>query len=79
MEKKKRYWYECKVKYLVNGVLIFSYITQIGLLEQKGVLNRRYMKKSDSPLHLNKKIDKKHLKNGAIDLEVICFLGYFKN
>jgi hypothetical protein len=30
-------------------------------------------------LHLNKKIDKKHLKNGAIDLEVICFLGYFKN
>ncbi len=79
MKKQKRYWYECNVKYLVNGVLIFSYIQQIGLVEQSGILNRREMKKSDLPLHLNKKIDKKRLRNGEIDLEVICFLGYFKN
>lgn len=76
---KKYYWYEIKLVYRekkTNNV-IFHWYTQTGFTYQDTILNKREVKKTVSPLHLQPNTPRKLLVNGYLDAEVQCYLGRF--
>ena len=76
----KLHWYEVRYIYLLGRKAIFEFTAQIGLKEQSTVLNRREVKKVVGPLHLLRGGELKNsLKNGLLNAETICYLGFFAN
>jgi hypothetical protein len=77
------HWYQVRLLYRRKGDMnpTFDFQTQIGLTNQKDILNARILKKTLPPLHKSNnpwvKATKKFLNNGILYTELICYLGYF--
>ena len=74
----KLHWYQIRVLYSKGGKQIFSYNMRIGRVKQSDIIEEREIKKSLSPLNDNPLL-KPHLCNGLLAIEVVCYLGRFKN
>lgn len=74
---RKYHWYEVRYIYNVKGNKVFDFVNEIGLSEKKTILNQRQVKKATKPLHKVKQV-KNLLNNGQFNVEVMCYLGYFK-
>jgi len=76
-KEPKWHWYKCKLSYRdKTNKELFWYYVEVGLVEQKDVLNDRALKVIDKPLHLNPAI-KNFIKNGKIVVEDVSYLGHF--
>ena len=73
----KRYWYQAKYVYMVDGVEQFKFYKQVGLLDKSLVLNHRFIKKIVPPLHELHWVQG-CLNNGILAVEEVTPLGYFK-
>lgn len=73
---KKYHWYGIRYIYKKNGIKIFDFANEVGLVEQKTILNRRKIKKLAGPLYRVPNA-KPLLCNGNLDMEILCYLGYF--
>lgn len=77
------HWYQVRLLYRRKGDMnpTFDFQTQIGLTNQKDILNARILKKTLPPLHKSKnpwvKATKQYLNNGILYTELICYLGHF--
>lgn len=77
------HWYQVRILYRRKGDMnpTFDFQTQIGLTNQKDILNARILKKTLPPLHKSNnpwvKATKQYLNNGILYTEIICYLGYF--
>lgn len=78
-KEEKYHWYQ--VKYIYKNKRneeVFHYFKQIGVSDQRTILNHRKIKKIEFPLHkTNGGSLKKELKNGKFYVEFIAYLGYF--
>jgi RIO-like serine/threonine protein kinase len=77
MQTNQRHWYEIKLSYWENGVQKFDWVSQIGVLKKKTMLDSREVKKSLLPLHKINFTSKPKLKNGVLTVTTICYLGKF--
>lgn len=78
-KRKLYHWYEVRFVYKdKKHNRIFDYTQQIGVNEKSTIINHRKIKKVEQPLH-KQKLLKHYLKNGFFTVEVICYLGHFKN
>lgn len=73
-----RYWYSIRFIYKKDGIKIFDWVANYGLVSQSYILNSRYCKKLMPPLHTFKSIPKRLLNNGDMSTEVVAYLGWFK-
>lgn len=77
------HWYQVRLLYRRKGDMnpTFDFQTQIGLTNQKDILNARILKKTLPPLHKSNnpwvKAIKQYLNNGILYTELICYLGHF--
>lgn len=77
---KKYYWYEVRFIYKdkKGNKEILNFVMEVGLTNQKDILNYRLVKKSMRPLHTGRLKDyKRYLVNGVLNIEVMCYLGRF--
>ncbi len=74
-----RYWYQVRFCYRAKNAEynLFDWQQQVGLTDMRTILKGRDILKRTTPLH-HKKWLKKHLCNGTMHIEVICYLGRFK-
>ena len=72
----KLHWYQIRVIYSKNNIMILSNLYKIGRKKQEEILDERKIKQSLGDMHKNP-ILKPHLCNGLLAIEVISYLGYF--
>jgi len=73
-----RYWYDVNFKYKSkNGITVFDFNLQVGVLKQSDILNSRLIKQS---IHYKKWYNqiKKYMDNGTLTIDRISYLGCFK-
>ena len=76
---KKYYWFQVRFIYSVDSRKLFDFVTEVGLESKETILQKRRIKKLTKPVHLREGIPKYMLKNGTFAVEVISYLGRFKN
>jgi hypothetical protein len=74
--KQKYHWFEVRFRYGSKGINIFDFVCQIGVKNLQETLDRRALKKTIGNLK-NRKGVGHFLKNGHLDVEIICYLGRF--
>ena len=75
---RKRYWYEVRFIYQDKDKRRkFDFVQSVGVVNQSDILNRKLVKR----LVLTNRLNDVNpmLCNGRFVVEVICYLGYFKN
>jgi hypothetical protein len=73
-----RHWYRFKLQYKdKDSQNLFYYTTSYGLKDVESILDHRSVKQT-VPLHLVNGIPKHLLCNGKLELEPLCYLGFFK-
>lgn len=74
------FWYFVKFTYKdKKGNIIFNFTECIGLGDKKDVLNFRILKQASSVRDRMKFLPETLLKNGRLEADPICYLGWFKN
>lgn len=74
----KRFRYRVCFKYRVNGDVIYTITMSIKMLHQKGIDNHRDIKRFGlGPIHKLSGINKAKLENGTIEVEPVCYLGWW--
>lgn len=75
------HWYQMRFIYRRKGsnVPSFEQNLQVGVSEQKEILNFRALKKNNKPLHQqdNGSSIRGCLNNGTLVVEIKCYIGYF--
>ncbi len=74
----KLHWYQIRVIYSKGNREVFSFYARVGRRKQSDILKEREIKQSLDPLNDNP-ILKPHLCNGLLGIEIVCYLGRFKN
>lgn len=74
---KKYYWYDCQFFYKQKGADMYcvDFNTQIGLVNQKDILNGRLVKKLTG--YRVSEFPKKLLENGVFYFKINAYLGHF--
>ena len=74
----KLHWYDCQFFYKKKGADSYcvDFNTQVGLVNQKDILNVRTVKKLTG--YRIKKFPKRVLDNGDFYFKINSYLGYFK-
>ena len=74
----RRYWYRVKFIYKnKQGVVVWDVTSNRGLTKRKYITNHKLLAKSMNISELAKQHNLP-LCNGTLDVEPICYLGYFK-
>jgi hypothetical protein len=76
----QRYWYVVHFSYKnKENYEVFNYKATVDLAKKHLIIDDKAIKKRAMPLHLQKRIPKRLLSNGTLNMTVDCYLGCFKD
>jgi len=76
----KKHWYTVTLEYKSEGVKLFSFTFQVGLIDQADILKPRQLKKATVEKFIGRNPEVRGmLCNGSFSLVPVAYLGRFKD